>query len=117
MQSLLSCRKRSRSCEEESSEFAPLSKRINNIHINNPFFSLQKPIELSQQESISAGMSSEAALWSERQRIQNSMMNPVSIQEQMHYTPDLSLEENPHYYEKNRLLFNLFLERIQRNPH
>uniref|UniRef100_A0A161M3F0 Gastrula zinc finger protein n=1 Tax=Triatoma infestans TaxID=30076 RepID=A0A161M3F0_TRIIF len=31
------------------------------------------------------------------------------------YNPDLTPAENPYYYESNRLLFELYLERSQRN--
>lgn len=31
------------------------------------------------------------------------------------YDPDLSLDENPYYYEKNKLLFELYVERVQRS--
>lgn len=31
------------------------------------------------------------------------------------YSPDLDLNENPYYYESNKLLFDLYIERLQRN--
>lgn len=31
------------------------------------------------------------------------------------YLPDLNAIENPHYYENNRLLFELYVERIRRS--
>ena len=32
------------------------------------------------------------------------------------YMPELSPDENPFYYNKNKLLYNLFMERIRRHP-
>ncbi len=31
------------------------------------------------------------------------------------YMPDLNATENPHYYEYNKLLFELYVERMQRS--
>lgn len=33
------------------------------------------------------------------------------------YLPDLDASENPHYYENNRLLFELYVARIRRSSH
>ncbi|XP_063977577.1 uncharacterized protein LOC135162728 [Diachasmimorpha longicaudata] len=111
-------RKRGRSIEDESSEFTPLSKRINNLHINNLGKLCEVPAESpadaewtnrnfvpspnhsepSQSSSSSDGFSLAA---------QNNFM----IQE---YQPDLSPTENPYYYENNKLLYSLYVERMHR---
>lgn len=37
-----------------------------------------------------------------------------TVQSNFKYLPDLNAVENPHYYENNRLLFELYVERVQR---
>ncbi|XP_054012401.1 uncharacterized protein LOC128894584 [Hylaeus anthracinus] len=108
-------RKRGRNAEEESSEFMPLSKRINNLHINN----------LSGiQENVSENMETD---WSNRNflpspnysdRSQGSPSYDGCSSSQSSYTteykPHLDATENPFYYESNKLLFSLYIERVQR---
>lgn len=36
------------------------------------------------------------------------------LQSDFKYLPDLSAIENPHYYDNNKLLFELYVERVQR---
>jgi len=82
-------RKRSRShTEDEGSEFTPLSKRINNLHINNAAWK-----HACQGEGTAV--------------LRQMATHP-------HYAPDLGPAENPFYYENNRLLYSLYLERAQR---
>lgn len=33
----------------------------------------------------------------------------------LQYDPDLTSDQNPYYYESNRLLFDLYVERVQRH--
>ncbi|XP_076664370.1 uncharacterized protein LOC143366837 [Andrena cerasifolii] len=107
-------RKRGRNVEEEASEFMPLSKRINNLHINS----------LSgMQENISE-MGTD---WNNRNFLpspnysepsQGSPLYDGCSSSQSSYTaeykPDLDAIENPFYYESNKLLFSLYMERLQR---
>ncbi|CAD1481093.1 unnamed protein product, partial [Heterotrigona itama] len=95
-------RKRGRDAEEESSEFMPLSKRINNLHINGlsgihenvtenmdtdccnrNFMPSPNYSELSQGSPLYDGCSSSQSSY---------------IAE---YKPDLDAVENPFYYEKH----------------
>ncbi|XP_054285001.1 uncharacterized protein LOC129001653 [Macrosteles quadrilineatus] len=83
-------RKRSRShTEDEGGEFTPLSKRINNLHINNPAW---KHVHQGEGTAVLRQVASHP-----------------------HYSPDLGPAENPFYYENNRLLYNLYMERSQRS--
>ncbi|KAG5671473.1 hypothetical protein PVAND_001668 [Polypedilum vanderplanki] len=84
-------RKRSRSIENEN-EFFPLSKRINNLDIK---FSQITIINNNVQQIIP----------------QNHQQQPMNH----HYNPELSREENPHYYYKNNILYDLYIERLRRN--
>lgn len=112
---LLIFRKRGRDAEEEFSEFMPLSKRINNLHINGlsgmhenvtenmdtdccgrSFMPSPNYSELSQGSPLYDGCSSS----------QSSYITE--------YKPDLDAAENPFYYESNKLLFSLYMERVQR---
>lgn len=76
---------RKRGREEEEAEFAPLSKRINNLHLHN-----YQNGATQQQQQLAVHQSP--------------------------YSPDLTEAENPHYFRKNKLLFELHLERGRRGP-
>ncbi|XP_043261686.1 uncharacterized protein LOC122402728 [Colletes gigas] len=108
-------RKRGRNAEEESSEFMPLSKRINNLHIN----SLS-----SIQENVTENMDTD---WSNRNFLPSPNYSDLSQGSPLYdgcsssqssyiaeYKPGLDATENPFYYESNKLLFSLYMERIQR---
>ncbi|KAK6643285.1 hypothetical protein RUM43_004790 [Polyplax serrata] len=159
-------RKRTRSCEEE--EFLPLSKKINNLHINNwgkvdpPQEHLVKWNNPSEElanfysEELSNGRQGtetrNTSLYKNVQgNIQNGYNETELIQHFKHinngtyknsnyseekyangesgstesghsswspmYNPDLDVNENPYYYESNKLLFDLYVERLQRNSY
>ncbi|XP_059621849.1 uncharacterized protein LOC132265282 [Phlebotomus argentipes] len=120
-------RKRSREEEDVSMDFMPLSKRINNLHLtatslpqiydssssnsevmnqnythppNNgvfcssnptpgPFYNVPKGLEMRQEMPESVHMSE--------------------------YCPELSILENPYYFLKNKLLFELHTQRLKRS--
>ncbi|XP_075231886.1 uncharacterized protein LOC142330490 [Lycorma delicatula] len=154
------CRKRCRSnCEEESSEFTPLSKRINNLHINNTFLTTAASVpetpllhhhhhnqcqddgnpvcpimanhrhhhigidavDSSQWNGLVNTISTDIPIINHNismnqrevtqvQQISRHLQDPLIP----HYNPDLTPSENPYYYENNRLLFTLYMERLQR---
>lgn len=114
-------RKRRRNVEEESSEFMPLSKRINNLHING-LSGLCKNMAGNTMESMEtdweSGMFMSSPSCSEVS--QNSSPRGSCGSSQSNFTsdyrPDLDATENPFYYESNKLLFSLYMERIQRRP-
>ncbi|PNF17322.1 hypothetical protein B7P43_G04981 [Cryptotermes secundus] len=170
-EALLSSRKRVRSssCEEDCCDFMPLSKRINNLRINNVnccnsigYQHLKHPVtkqdtlfepgsdewgcmepsgeylklngnELLCHHSYQSGNDCDAALQStcsansgipghpeqplevsgSRQCLHpNSWMTNQILSQ---YSPDLDASENPYYYESNKLLFALYMERLHRN--
>lgn len=142
---------RKRSRDEDSCDFMPISKRINNLSISNPGF--------SEHETFSAHVGSSASNYAmainsydnqsnqSRHTIdghpnhlhsaihamhanhsaQSSKAPQMPAQGNMHlndaahgngqmecYCPELTPTENPHYYSKNKLLYDLHLERQRR---
>lgn len=109
---VLSSRKRRRNIEEESSEFMPLSKRINNLHING-FSGLQK----STIESMETDWPTENFVPSPNSAELSQKSSPSCSSQSSFiadYRPDLDATENPFYYESNKLLFSLYMERMLR---
>ncbi|KAL7295540.1 hypothetical protein TKK_0011181 [Trichogramma kaykai] len=102
-------KKRGRDLEEDGTEFTPLSKRINNIHINN--------MQGMQQQNASFNMQ-----WNNPNLSPNHSQgssssdcySPSHSSNSMEYSPDLNAQQNPQYYESNKMLFNLHMERLQR---
>ncbi|XP_011173216.1 uncharacterized protein LOC105205532 [Solenopsis invicta] len=114
-------RKRRRNIEEESSEFMPLSKRINNLHING-LSGLRENAMESTMESMETDWESGNFMLSPScsEVSQNSSPGGSCGSNQSNFTsdyrPDLDATENPFYYESNKLLFSLYMERMQRRP-
>ncbi|XP_045448456.1 uncharacterized protein LOC123656884 [Melitaea cinxia] len=95
---------RKRSREEDTCEFMPLSKRINNLHINNNMAS--PSLSQSSDSSHSNGVNIDNSNISTPNSSSDTERNP-------NYDPGISSSESRYYYE-NKLLFELHLERIQR---
>lgn len=147
LRQLLPCnfsRKRGRTCDD-SCEFTPISKRINNLHIRSCLLNAEE--NANDSECIKhptchcseAGPSSEYRLLEGgvpaeiHPRVQlpdgsyvnlpSSLMagasNEVHYVSKPHpdfmYNPELSPTENPHYYQANGLLFDCHLHRMQRS--
>ncbi|KAF4519543.1 hypothetical protein B566_EDAN009446 [Ephemera danica] len=140
-------RKRSRSkCDDGVCDFMPLSKRINNLHLDRPTAGVNgqfgQPIP-NGGINLEGAAFENGAHWpqesfarqdtrgfpNEQQAQQGPQQNsPLNVNhtaagstwesEQMmaQYTPILDQTENPHYYESNKMLFELFMERLQRIP-
>ncbi|KAJ8678699.1 hypothetical protein QAD02_014486 [Eretmocerus hayati] len=108
-------RKRGRDMDEENGEFMPLSKRINNLHLNN-FSGVQEGSperfdpKWNNQNFAPSPNHSEPSQGSSSSDGYSSSYSPCMIE----YRPDLSASDNPHYYENNKLLYNLHMERLQR---
>lgn len=145
MSVVLDPRKRSR--EEDVNEFMPLSKRINNLHLNNnggvgfpgtehhhqAVVNMHMPILEGHQanypqcstnssssgstcQSIPSGGSSPSnggsrSLPSIHPRQDALIINGETLGE---YCPDLSEHENPHYFNRNKVLYELYVERMRR---
>lgn len=81
----------------------PLSKRINNLHINN---NLTSPIPQPSDSSQNSAIATENGI---------SSPSPLSDTERRpSYDPGINSSDSRYYYE-NKLLFELHLERIQRS--
>nr|XP_033333338.1 uncharacterized protein LOC117224477 [Megalopta genalis]XP_033333339.1 uncharacterized protein LOC117224477 [Megalopta genalis] len=93
-------RKRGRNAEDESSEFMPLSKRINNLHINN-----LSGMQVNMTENMDADWSNKSFLPSPNYSdlSQGSPLYDGCSSSQSSYTaeykPGLDAFENPFYYE------------------
>ncbi|XP_053659733.1 uncharacterized protein LOC128708778 [Anopheles marshallii] len=157
---------RKRSREEEQNEFMPLSKRINNLHLNNSQHSIAGGVlpeqivagashvvgQIRQHDhhhhllggaggtcaisihnnphlmGVMAGSSSSSSNSSNSNtssvgsfRIpansgSNSPASTISINGEIlgDYCPVLTAEENPHYFTKNKILYELYVERMSR---
>ncbi|EDW86289.2 uncharacterized protein Dwil_GK15919 [Drosophila willistoni] len=102
MAGFVKTRKRSRE-DELPCDSTPLSKRINNLHLN--------------YDEGNSSSSSNCSLPS----LANSSMdghnpNPDGGPGPVYsYNPELSVEQNPYYYAKNKMLYDLHVERVKRN--
>ncbi|XP_059475987.1 uncharacterized protein LOC132196998 isoform X2 [Neocloeon triangulifer] len=125
-------RKRSmRDCDDGACDFAPLSKRINNLHLTrpphqDPFQGGSKEDEVHQhpqhphhqQNGHMNGFNGQVMHNNSPHNQQNPEPDPSWITDQMiaQYAPQIDQVDSPYYYEHNKLLFALYLERLQRNP-
>lgn len=109
-------RKRGRDVEEESSEFMPLSKRINNLHINGLSGLRESAMESMETDDWEGGNIISSSSCSDVSQNSPSRDNYASSQSSFttEYRPDLDATANPFYYESNKLLFSLYMERMQR---
>uniref|UniRef100_A0A182NQN7 Uncharacterized protein n=1 Tax=Anopheles dirus TaxID=7168 RepID=A0A182NQN7_9DIPT len=147
---------RKRSREEEQNEFMPLSKRINNLHLNNSQHSIAGVIpeqvavghdhrllgatgscainihnnhhhllglmaagstsSANNSASSSSNGSNSGSLRIPANSGSNSPASTISINGEIlgDYCPVLSAEENPHYFTKNKILYELYVERMSR---
>lgn len=149
----LSSRKRGRNnCEEECCDFMPLSKRINNLHINGTIYTTCEQHSehgIFKQDGTVEEWSSLQSMKDERLQpthsldptcaadknsnndfhvvggnfIENNCTTLSSSNQEYpwmsehvlsQYAPSLTASDNPYYYENNKLLFALYMERLQR---
>ncbi|CAH0564409.1 unnamed protein product [Brassicogethes aeneus] len=104
-------RKRGRNLQEDEVEFMPLSKRINNLHINN------RNMLINGQTSAMGNIEWGPGPPNGSSQLPESPPNSVQSLDwnnQPQYTPDLTETENPHYFNANKLLFEMYVERLQR---
>lgn len=99
--SIFVSRKRSR--EDDTCEFMPLSKRINNLHINNNLASAS--VSQTQEANMVNNINLESGI--------SSPSSSSDSERRPSYDPGISSAESKYYYE-NKLLFELHLERTQR---
>ncbi|XP_026469747.1 uncharacterized protein LOC113373681 [Ctenocephalides felis] len=91
-------RKRSRD-EDLNDASMPLSKRINNLHIHNSASNFMKINQNSNNSSVPSR--------------ENNVKSDAPVTNG--YNPDLNASQNPFYYQNNKVLFELYMERMQRN--
>lgn len=84
----------------------PLSKRINNLHINNNLVNSNN-ITPTQETSQINGVNNENV---------TSPSSSSDTERRPSYDPGISSSQSNYYYD-NKLLFELHLERIQRSGH
>ncbi|XP_068158277.1 uncharacterized protein [Drosophila tropicalis] len=127
MAGFVKTRKRSRE-DELPCDSTPLSKRINNLHLNYD----------EGNSSSSSNCSLPSLANSSSNNDNNNYIVPVfsalagngltSSRVDEHnsntdggpgpvygYNPELSVEQNPYYYAKNKMLYDLHVERVKRN--
>lgn len=98
---LICYRKRSR--EDDTCEFMPLSKRINNLHINN---NLGNGSNAHMPESSHVnGINTDNGI--------SSPSSSSDSERRPSYDPGINSSQSSYYYD-NKLLFELHLERVQR---
>lgn len=146
---------RKRSREEDLSDFMPLSKRINNLHIDNNNIScfdnptagilgailtsgeqyhhyhnnnnnnmlhhngFQSHNEMNHQGGGHQVLTDENSLPESEYSNGTGVSSHSEGLETMalgEYHPDLNADENPYYYTKNKLLYDLYVERMRRCP-
>ncbi|XP_076259436.1 uncharacterized protein LOC143195846 [Rhynchophorus ferrugineus] len=104
-------RKRSRSFQDET-EFMPLSKRINNLHINN-MLTEQNPSVTNSEWNAQGSTSHNVRLPESPSGSEQS----VELKFSPSYAPELNESQNPHYFNINKMLYEMYLERLNRGCH
>lgn len=89
----------------------PLSKRINNLHINNGLLLDTAPAPLSSFAGWGPGP---PAYMPETppEPPQNVVEWPKTTPQ---YSPELDEAQNPYYFNVNKMLFEMYVERMQRS--
>ncbi|XP_017156422.1 uncharacterized protein LOC108164944 isoform X2 [Drosophila miranda] len=131
MAGFLKTRKRSRE-DDLPCESMPLSKRINNLHLNyddgnsSSSSSCSIPTQLNDYNNyntvpVIAGGSAAAAAGAPAAAAVAGATNAVDILNgdgtTYGYRPELGPGQNPYYYDKNKMLYDLHVERVKRNTH
>lgn len=108
------CRKRVRNLQEDEVEFMPLSKRINNLHIRNSLFLDNHPTSVNASEWGPRPPNYSNPLPASPPSSEGSLDWSNIPQYPQEYAPDLNETENPHYFSINKLLFEMYIQRLQR---
>lgn len=99
-------RKRGRHSLEDETEFMPLSKRINNLHINS---NLLLEHQKTAPESWGLGVNCPD---SPPLSVHSVEWNQLSAAP---YNPELNESQNPYYYNNNKLLYEMYVARQERS--
>lgn len=96
-------RKRTREQETGDGEFFPLSKRITQLRINSEY----QPLLLNNHQVLLNNQILPKITTTKHE-------NQTIAQQEECYAPELSLQENPHYFRSNKVLFDAFQQRKTR---
>lgn len=105
-------------------EFMPLSKRINNLHINNGLLLENATTPHPNQLDCSQWGPGPPQMYQQHTlpptppepiNNQNIDWNKRTATTTPQYSPELNETQNPYYFNINRLLFEMYVERMQRN--
>ncbi|XP_050432188.1 uncharacterized protein LOC126840471 isoform X2 [Adelges cooleyi] len=105
---------RKRSLEDYDDDYKPLSKRMHSMYLLDAPVTgdlLNDNIHGDASTSLFNSQHSVAVNYNNLEAQHN---NSNENQEQLQYDPDLSSDQNPYYYESNKLLFDLYVERLHR---
>ncbi|EDW32669.1 GL18306 [Drosophila persimilis] len=131
MAGFLKTRKRSRE-DDLPCESTPLSKRINNLHLNyddgnsSSSSSCSIPTQLNDYNNyntvpVIVGGPAAAAAGAPAAAAVAGATNAIDILNGdgtiYGYRPELGPDQNPYYYDKNKMLYDLHVERVKRNTH
>jgi len=109
---------RKRSLEEYDDDYKPLSKRLHSMYLKDG------PItgENNLADTNAYGNASTSTQHRQLSTIDYSQSHvntnqniQVEDSQNLQYDPDLTSDQNPYYYESNRLLFDLYVERVHRH--
>lgn len=90
----------------------PLSKRINNLHINN-MLTEQHSSVTSSEWNVQCSASHNVRLPESPTGSEQS----VELKFSPSYSPALNETQNPHYFNINKMLYEMYLERLNRGCH
>jgi len=120
-------RKRHRDPNEEPNEFSPISKKLNGLHIDSQNGSPEQQFQVNGSGQLND---------SEEERIPQKLQGlevtrvggtvsqdntshsngcSTSLLTSTSYQPSLSSQENPVYYEMNKILFEAHIQRLNRS--
>ncbi|KAI8034672.1 uncharacterized protein LOC128264221 [Drosophila gunungcola] len=102
MAGFLKTRKRSRE-DDLPCESTPLSKRINNLHLNYDDGNSSSSSSCSIPPLPGGAGGPETG------------PSGSGVATGYEYNPELGAEQNPYYYEKNKMLYDLHMERTKRS--
>ncbi|XP_050540965.1 uncharacterized protein LOC126905368 [Daktulosphaira vitifoliae] len=109
---------RKRSLEDYDDDYKPLSKRMHSMYLLDSPGSGDSALAdniCGDGSSSSSLYNSEASNVSNYNNLELQNNDRNKNQEQLQYDPDLTSDQNPFYYESNKLLFDLYVERIHRH--
>lgn len=109
---------RKRSLEEYDDDYKPLSKRMHSMYLKDGPLAGENHSAVSNtygSACTSAQYNQQTATDYSHSDLNSQQNIRAEVPQNLHYDPDLTSDENPFYYESNRLLFDLHVERIHRH--